>query len=295
MRKILVGVDLSEQSETAVGHAVELARPGGAEVVLVLVDAIPEMVEPFPPSASATVQTYVHTLKDRLAADRAGLAELRQRWVGRGVEISQLVVDGYADDELVKTAAETGADVLVVGSHGRTGLKRLLIGSVAERVVRLAECSVLVARGPAPSDGYRRIVVGTDFSALADRAFVRALELARPGGRIDLVHCWQMTPILTPPDAPAMIPSYDAIRADIRDELAERGKAAVARGPAGLDVHFHLLERPAAHGLDDFAREVNAELIVVGSHGRRGLRRFLLGSIAEVTVRHASCSVLVAR
>jgi len=297
MSTIIVGVDLSPSSDIAIGHAIDLARAEHAELVLVLVDAIPDVPDSIPPSAVVAARAYSQRLGARLDEDTLALDALRTKFTGRGVEISQRVVDGYPDEALPKIAAELEADAIVVGSHGRTGLKRVLLGSVAERVVRLAPCAVMVARGEAPIGGYHHLVVGTDFGATSERALARALVVAAPRARIDVVHCWQMSPMITPPDAPAMIPTYETLRTDTIAKLRQDGEALAETAKRGrdVDVRFHLLERPAAHGIDDFAGEVHADLIVVGSHGRRGVRRFLLGSIAEVTVRHAPCATLVVR
>jgi nucleotide-binding universal stress UspA family protein len=297
MRKIVVGVDLSAGSHIALAHALDIARTQGGEVVMALADLVPEVPEDLPEGARHAAESYARTLGERLAADRGALAELFERHTGQGVELSQVIADGYPDDLLPKVAADLGADLLVVGSHGRTGLKRLLLGSVAERVVRLAPCHVLVARGDVPSGGYRRIVIGTDFSAIADRAIATGLGFAARDARVDIVHCFQLSPILTPPDAPAMVPAYEQLRDEAMTMLELQGQNLVKRLRAqrDLSITFQLLERPVAHGLDDHAREVGADLVVVGSHGRRGIRRFLLGSVAEVTVRHAPCATLVAR
>src|SRR5690606_23659256 len=82
-----------------------------------------------------------------------------------------------------------------VGTHGRTGLKRVLLGSVAERTVRLADHSVLVARGAAPAAGYRHLVIGADLIAPTHAAYDQALPLAAAGARIDVIHGWQMSPL----------------------------------------------------------------------------------------------------
>jgi len=298
-RKIVVGIDLSPHSDVAIGHAIDLARAEGGELVFALVDAVPEVPEPsIPPSAMAAAQAYGERLAERLAADREQLAALVRTWSGRGIAIEQRVADGFPDEQLPEIARELDARAIVVGSHGRTGLKRLLIGSVAERVVRLADTSVMVARGTAPIGGYHRLVVGTDFGDTSAVALDRALGVAAPRARIDVVHCWQMSPLIAPPDAPAMIPTYDRIRVDMIGELQRDGEALVTRAKArrtDVDLKFVLLERPAAHALDDYARDHRADLLVVGSHGRRGMRRFLVGSVAEVAVRHAPCTTLVVR
>lgn len=298
-RKIVVGIDLSPHSEVAIGHAIDLARAEDGELVFVLVDAVPVMPEPsIPPSAMIAAEAYGERLAERLAVDREQLAALVRAWRGRGIAIEQRIADGFPDEQLPAVAAEVDARAIVVGSHGRTGLKRLLIGSVAERVVRLADCSVMVARGTAPIGGYHRLVVGTDFGDTSTVALDRALAVAAPRARIDLVHCWQMSPLVAPPDAPAMIPTYDRLRVDTSAELQRDGELLVKAAKAkrsDVELHFALLERPAAHALDDYARDHRADLLVVGSHGRRGVRRFLVGSVAEVAVRHAPCTTFVVR
>jgi nucleotide-binding universal stress UspA family protein len=288
MRKIIVGVDLSAQSELAVAAAVDRARRDDAEVVLALVETLP-----LSDSESATMVVVTETARrlaqQQLHRDRLALAELRERWIGHGARVSQLVVDGYADEALPRVASDLGADLVVVGSHGRTGMARVMIGSTAELVARRAECSVLIARGAAPSGGYRRIVVGTDFSSLAHRAEIQAIAMAGANARIDLVHCVQ------PP-----VWGFDGVRlpmGDVVEDLTDQGKALAAMLAERTDatVAFHVEVRPAAFGLVDLATELTADLIVVGSHGRRGVRRFLLGSVAERTARHAPCSTLIAR
>jgi nucleotide-binding universal stress UspA family protein len=291
MRKIIVGVDLSPQSEIAVGHAVDVARHTGAEVVLVMADCVPDY--PTPDKVRPELESeWARTLEQRLASDRRGLGEMRERWSGQGVTISHVVADGFADDLIPRVAQDVGADLIAVGTHGRTGIMRAFLGSVAERTTRLASQSVLVARGDAPRGGYRRVVIGTDFSPLSDTAIDRALEVTGPGARLDLVHCWQI-PLIAGADGVMPYVPYDEMRADLEKSLTEATRTQAAR--AKVELTPHLVERPPAFGLVDFAKERDADLIVVGSHGRRGIRRFLLGSVAEVTVRHAGCSVLVAR
>jgi nucleotide-binding universal stress UspA family protein len=296
MRKIIVGVDLSKEAEVAVAHAVDRARRTGAEVVFTMVDVIPEAPVGLGAESGTATASYHLVMKEQLDRDRRGLGELHQRWTGQGATISQLVVSGMPDEVLPKVAAETGADLIVVGSHGRTGLKRALLGSVAERVTRLAPCSVLVARGDAPSGGYRHVVVGTDFSAFAKLALRQAIAAAAPGARLDIVHCWQVVYYVGPIDAGVIPPSLEVYQ-HTREGIEAQGAALVAAAREGndLDIRFHAVESPATYGVVDFARAARADLVVVGSHGRRGLRRFLLGSVAEVTARHAPCSTLIAR
>jgi nucleotide-binding universal stress UspA family protein len=275
---------------------VEIARRDGREVLLVHAEAAPALPDGFLARDPDAADAYLRGMKAAIAANHRALGELRERWAKSGVEVSQLIVDGHPDQALPKIAVEVGADLIVVGTHGRTGLARLFLGSVAEMVARLADRSVVVARGDAPEGGYHRVVIGTDFSPLADRALDQGLALAASGARVELIHCWQVTPWLTSPELSGAM--TDRIRSEMIAELNQSGEALLARVKerrADLDLRLELLERPAAHGLDRYAKDVDADLVVVGSHGRRGLRRFLLGSVAEITVRHAPCTVLVAR
>jgi len=297
MRKILVGTDLSPSSEIAVAHAMDRARRSGAEVVLAMIHVIPEAPIGLTPRTDAALASYRIAIGQTLADARRQLGELRERWLGQGVEVSQIVADGVPDTRLPELATEIGADMIVVGSHGRTGLTWLLMGSVAERVVRFAPCDALVSRGTAPIDGYRRIVVGTDFSALADVALERAVMAAAPGGTIDIVHCWEIPTFYVPMEAPAGVPMSVADLAELQANFIADGEGLVAksRDRTSATLRFHVARGAAVRTLSDFASASKADLIVLGSHGRRGIRRLLLGSVAEVTVRHAGCSVLIAR
>lgn len=295
---IVVGVDFSPSSEVACRQALGVARRAGARMVLAHAAALPEQPEGLPASMADTAQAYLGVLRGRIAEDQRALGELGDRLGGQGVEISHVLVDGFPDDALVTAARELGAELIVTGSHGRRGLGRILLGSVAERVVRGATLPVLVARGAAEAadGGFHRILVATDFSESAERGFDLALALAAEGAAIELVHFWQL-PSLSRAHAPEEVDATLAeIRAGMEQHGAERGAEALAtRDTTRAQVRYSLREGDARDGIIDLARITGCDLVVVGSHGRRGLRRLLLGSVAESTVRHAPCSVLVAR
>jgi nucleotide-binding universal stress UspA family protein len=298
LQTIVVGVDFSPASDVAAHQALALARRAGAKLVLAHAASLPDAPEGVPESMQTTTEAFQKILRDRLDDDRGQLGELGTRLGGQGAEVSHVLVDGFADDALVQAAQELHADLIVAGSHGRRGLGRLLLGSVAERLTRIAHVPVLVARGStdAAEGGFHHIVCATDFSDAAERGLDLALELAAPGATIDLAHFWQM-PVLSRAHAADEV---DATMDEIRQNLEEAGQARGARALEGRDhrsatVRYTLREGDTRDGIVDLARAVAADLVVVGSHGRRGLRRFLLGSVAESTVRHAPCSVLVAR
>lgn len=298
IKKIAVGVDFSPESEIAIRHAIQIARHVGAEVVLVHVGAILE--HPFNTGevVHPSFKEWERIVEQELAADRRRLEELRERLLGQGVDISHVIRDGFADTALAETAGDLGADLLIVGTHGRSGLKRFFLGSISERVVRLSQCDVMVARARDDgSGGYRRILVPTDFSAPSSRALELALDLAAPGASVELVHFWQVPVVAATPYAPFRA-AEDAL-ATVREAMVEAaeqgGRNLLERHRrSGVDLSYHAVEASPAHGIQERLAHGDYDLVAVGSHGRRGIRRWLLGSVAELTVRHAPCSVLVA-
>jgi len=290
--RIAIGIDFSDESEVALAHAAMLGRRTRAHLILVHVLPLPaHLVE----DSSYDPLFRGNTLNSDLTSrQRADAGELLQQMAAGcrelGASCEPLLIDDNPSDGLARAAEEVGADLLVLGSHGRSGLKRFLLGSVAERAVRLCRRDALVARGPVASQsGYHRIVIGTDFSSHAASALQSALAVAAPDATIEIVHCWQ-TPIL-----PAGLP-VGPLRDDIEKNVAESGARLVDRfASAGLRLRFSALESPPGDGLSNRALEIGADLIAVGSHGRRGVKRWLLGSVAEATIRHAPCSILVAR
>jgi nucleotide-binding universal stress UspA family protein len=288
---IVVGFDGSARAADAARQAVVLALHGDARVVLAHATGIPEE----PHAAVELLGRAQRRLRGRrLDEDRRRLDELHAQLASRHVAVSQVLVEGFADTALAGIAHQQGADLIVVGTHGRTGLRRLLLGSVAENTVRRAETSVLVVRGEPIGGRYRQIVVGTDFSPFAVTALTRALELAAPDATIDVVHAW---------GAPTSgrgdhvdIDDASLVRQALAAMSEERGAELVAShaNPSARLV-FRSREGIPAETLCEAAALDGADLIVIGSHGYRGVRRFVLGSVAEAVVRHAPCSVLVAR
>jgi nucleotide-binding universal stress UspA family protein len=292
---ILVGVDFSPESRIALEHALDIARRAGARVVLVHVSVVPQRPESVPDGILPMLSEYERILRGYLAEDRRRLAELCARCADEGVDVSAMILDDLPDRGICKAAAEVGADLVMIGTHGRAGVKRLLLGSVAERVVRLSGHDVLVARPgarPPGSRGYRRILVAMDFSPMAEAALRGALSLAAPDACIDMLHC-KYIPALAYGVGPSRRELAE-LTAPLDREIRARGDALVARYTRpGLSLAFHTIDAEPMQGIIEWHDRNTYDLAVVGSHGNRGLRRFLLGSVAEAIVRHASTPVLV--
>ena len=289
--RIAVGIDFSSEAELALEHAAQLARHTRAHLILIHVLPLPaHLVEDSSYDPLFRANNLTADLAGRQRTDARDLMlQLADRCRELGASCEPLVIDDNPSDGLARAAEEMGADLLVLGSHGRSGLKRFLLGSVAERAVRLCRRHALIARGPAGDNGYQRVLLGTDFSTHAESALLAAQAIAAPDATIEIVHCWQI------PIVPAGLP-IAPLRADMEKNVAESGARLLARH-RGSDrrLTFTQLESPPADGLTTRAAEIDADLIAVGSHGRRGVKRWLLGSIAEQTIRHSPCSIFIAR
>lgn len=221
---------------------------------------------------------------------------LSRRWPEAGVS----VVERPAVDAILGEARRRGARTIVVGSHGYGALGRLLLGSVSRSVVHGASCPVLVVRGrPRP---VRHLVLGTDGSPNAQRAVTYVATLTPPpGGRVTLVRVVpregiSLRPPL-PPAAMAIARSRAAVLNAERVRAARRELEEVARPlrRAGWRVHVRVRLGAPLDELLAAVRAARAQVLVVGARGVGGLRRLLLGSVAEGALAHAPGSVLIVR
>jgi nucleotide-binding universal stress UspA family protein len=296
--KIAVGVDFSPESELAAHQALEIARHVGGEVVLVhaaLTVELPEIGAQVEPSLRPSMDTLLDRLAEEQARDRERLAELRQRLSGQGPIVSQVQVEGYPDDALCSAADELRADLTVVGTHGRTGLRWFFLGSVAQHVVRSSRTDVVVARRRAAGrGGFRRVLVATDFSASSERALDRALDLAAPDAEIHVLHFYHLRPVMGWGEGGhGLVPELEQ---SLAGELQAEGQKLLdaRRKPRRPRLMFHVVHGPPLPGIVHWLEQHHFDLVSLGSHGRRGVRRAVLGSVAEAVVRRATCSVLVA-
>ena len=296
--KVVVGVDFSPESEIAARQALAICRVGGHELVLVYADAvteIPPMSDSPQPAVREAVETYRSQLAQALGQVRDRLAELRERLSDQGVTVSQVIIEDSPAAGICAVAAELQARLTVVGAVGGGVLPWLPVGNVATGVVRLCETDVLVARGSRTQrDGYHHIAVGSDFSASAERALELAVALAAPGAQIDVINCASLRPeafggfgVIEPLPAP--------LRQVLIDDLWIQGEQLLARHQRdGVSLSFRVSSDRPVPGLAHWVESNSCDLLSVGSHGRRGIRRLLLGSVAESMLKRAPCSVLVA-
>lgn len=292
LRKIVVGCDLSAPSDQALDRAIAIAAKHGATLVLVhaqaddapVKDVDNAMLAQLGEVSAAIRVEAAHQIADRLASIQS---------FGVATELISRV--GPPDEVITKAAVEHEAELIVLGSHGHTGITRLLLGSVASATIRLATCDVLVVRGTPKKGTYRVPLVATDFSPAAEHSIEKTAALCDPGVPIHVMHSWELpagswgASIL----GQARFP-WSSVRDAVLSSAQAQADALIARhAGSGNALDVELVQGPPASTITATAERHGCDLITVGAHGRRGVRLLLLGSVAESAVRHSPCSVLV--
>jgi len=288
--KILLAVDSSAESDLAVKVVAVRPWPPNSTVEIL---SVVELLYP------SDVPSLMETLNQR--ADLAVQAAA-QRLQSSGIETSTLVLSGNAKAAIVDHAAEMRADLVVVGSHGVTTVRRFLHGSVARAVLRYATCSVEVVRAET-GPGAMKILLATDGSHCSEIAARSIAERPWPSGtEVRILSVAEADhPILATVDRRHFDTStIEALQA-LREKALKRAQEAVMSAEK-IVIQGGLLASgtaiPSASPKEHILKEASdwgANLIVVGSHGERGLTRLLLGSVSEAVAIHAHCSVEVIR
>lgn len=288
-KTVLVATDLSEEANEAICQAHAWATADNAR--LIACTALP---------ASPLRPIFPHVaLDESRSADRAGveladaLRDRISRLTGRAEgDVSIRVERGAPYAEILRAAEREAADLVVVGSRGESGIRRLLLGSTAEKVVRYAHCSVLVAR---PSPSTRSVLAATDLSDPSLPALRAGADFARrKKGELAALHCFQVEVFLPVASASFALPVPIA---EERVRLRDSAEVALERAleKVGVEARPIVEEGHATKCIVDLAERLSTELVVVGTVGRTGLARLALGSVAEGVVRAAPCSTLVVR
>lgn len=294
--RLLLATDGSQGSAVAADYAFALARSWGASLTVMKVLEFQPGLDPENP----VNQLYLTELMKQATSE---LVSLKARAVDRGISAHTRIATGIPSEEVLSVATGEDPDLIVVGTRGKTGLAHVLLGSTAERIIRRASCPVLAVRaqpyGEEQAVGNRRdpthlerILVPVDFSDCSlDALEYAALVAQRSKAALTLLHV--LEPISYALDF--TLPNR-AKRESIKAGYAKRLSDLVsALTSAGVRSEFQILGGLPADSILDKARTQAADLIVMGTHGRRGLSHALFGSIAESVLRKSSCPVLMVR
>jgi len=283
--RVFVAVDGSSASDAVIREVARRPWPAGSEFSMVTA------VDPyFFPKAGVLDETKQGT--------RKALEDSAQPLVEAGDKVSVNVILDNPRHALPRAAAAWNAELIVMGSHGRGSLGRLLMGSTAQAVLRHATCSVEIIRNPREGSTGLRVLVATDGSPFAEAALDSVAKRPWPTG--------SEFKVVSAPEAPVLGGEYPYYAtehvAELTDRSVESARRAVESGAAelataGLTVSKEILEPSSgpAHAILAAAKDWAADLLVLGSHGRRGFDRFILGSVSETIALHAGCSVEVVR
>jgi nucleotide-binding universal stress UspA family protein len=295
-RRILVTLDGSTFAEQALPYAVDAARRTGAELHLLLVHVrqspvtadltLREAIDEWETSHANREASYLAAVADRLRAET-------------GLSVKADVLHGEVVPAITRAVEQQEIDLVVITTHGRAGLERAWLGSVADALIREIDAPVLVVRpaeeaAPAPS-GFRHLLIALDGSDRAERAIAPALSLAGEDAQATLFRA------VTPPSAVTSPYLPHAVRIS-HEELERRGHEAttyladVAERLSGEAVRIEsatATDYHPARAVLHWAREHDADLIALGTHGRGPVRRLVLGSVTDKIVRAATVPVLV--
>jgi universal stress protein A len=280
--KILVAIDDPKSSEATLHSLVAQFDPRDTEVLVL------HVVEPLTIAVSPQMAAgYAPELEAQLKDARMLVERAAKTLVAAGFKVETEVREGDSREMIIDSAKRWRADLIVMGSHGRKGLTRLLLGSVAETVARHAPCSVEIVRMRATRP---KILLAVDNSKFSEAAIQLVIQQVRPEhAEVCILYVVDL-----------QIPMPTSYAGDFRQVSLEQGKDLVGRlerllAQAGFKTQRVIEEGDPRTTVVDYAKQWGANLIVVGSHGRKGLDRFLLGSVAEFVARHASCSVEIVR
>jgi nucleotide-binding universal stress UspA family protein len=288
---VLLATDTSAQAQRAERLVASIPWPDGTRIEVLYVDHVMASELDLPAAKYASLQAQVRERID------AHLARAKRALEAPGRTVEATLLMGRPASVIVEEARRIGADVVVVGSHGHGAVASALLGSVSAEVVDQAPCPVLVARKATLS----KVVLATDGSTGAREAedvvagwpFLAALP-------VRVVSVASMLPsfALLDPVGPSMMSAeiYQQLSDELRAERERAAKEGVQRLVAGhVNATPVLREGYTPNEIVRDAADSGADLIVIGSRGRTGVTRLLLGSVARGVLHQAPCSVLVVR
>ncbi|MBD0306163.1 MAG: universal stress protein [Nitrospiraceae bacterium] len=284
IKRMLFATDFSSCAEHAENYVAFLAKAYSAAVHVVHVLEIYEGM-------------YVTTVQGHREADQR-VAEVVRRLQPFAALVTHQEDAGIPDVRICELATETHPDVIVLGTHGRTGLRHILLGSTAERVLTMAPCPVLTIKEPKGVEGqpkrvpitFSHVVVPIDFSGCSMDALEYGIQIAKDfGASLTLLH------VLEPVSSGIALTFKHAGERDPERLASQLGLIAGTIRSQGLSVRELIRGGPPADSIVEFVQTAGCDLIAMGTHGRRGISRVVKGSVAEAVLRRASCPIIAVK
>jgi nucleotide-binding universal stress UspA family protein len=285
VQRIVVPVDLSELGRPAVERALSLAKRFEASLHFVHAAQLSQL------AVSPLFRVAERDAESARDAVSAGLRELVTRAKTEGLAASWELCETDPVSAVRDAVARRRADLVVMATHGYSGFRHFLFGSVAEWMLHGVPCPIWVVKQPDAADPVRRVLWASDFSAHAQCAGELAARIARAfGAELEALHAYDVPPDILPYALP-IPPGFEAELRVRAEELLERAAAKITLDHQPITTHLERGSPPAA--IARRAAERGAQVIAMGTRGHTGLAHLLLGSVAERTLRLAPCSVLV--
>jgi nucleotide-binding universal stress UspA family protein len=292
LETILVATDFSETAELTLDRALDIAVRHESEVVLL------HVMQPELPIVATAEMIVVPPDYEKLLreASTEGLNHCADRVRQAGVRVREVLEVGNPARKITSSADAIQADLIMIGTRGNTGFKHLLLGSVAEEVVRSAKQPVLTVHpgDDRPIEPVRTLLFPTDFSATADFALGVATRLLAGSNqaKILLVHTFNIASSVVP--LGGFGNGATPLFVENAQQLAEKATAPAAQAlrARGFEVEILVARGDPAEIVIELAAERNVDVIVMGTRGHSKIRQFLLGSTAERVVEHAKCPVM---
>ena len=265
LEKILLATDGSDASSGAIREAINLAKACKSQLFMLSVVEVPEIIGSYPAAAEhVEVETREHLNSLKTTAEKEGIS----------CQIIQLRAE-QAFQVIIDEAAKNKADLIVMGRMGRTELRRLLMGGVIAKVIGHAPCLVLVVPRSAQLS-FKKILIATDGSAISEIAAREAIAISKAfGSELKVLSVAKRDDNMSEAEV-----SVDMVR-----QAAER---------ESINVEAFTMQGEPYEVIIKTAEQQNVGLIMIGSHGRTGMERLLMGSVAERVIGHANHAVLVA-
>jgi nucleotide-binding universal stress UspA family protein len=296
IKRILLATDFSRWARRAEDYACALACSWRASLTVLSVAEFPPGLNP----DYAVNQQYLADLSKQASSQ---LGDLKGRAERRGIAVTTRVATGIPSEEVITAARAEDSDLIVVGTRGKTGLAHVLLGSTAERVIRGAPCPVLTVRMeqadaeqkegvPSMPVTLERILVPVDFSDCSLDAVEYAAVVAQQA-KASLLLLHVLEPVSYGLDFTL---GHSRTREQVRETWTKRlEELAASLRVRQVPVESQLRGGLPADSILDSARTLPCDLIVMGTHGRRGISHAFSGSVAEAVLRKALCPVLTVR
>ncbi len=287
--KILVAVDFSDITNPVVRTAKRLIQAHGGEILL-LHAVSPVFFIPYPESIDAGI-VDVEVLKE---IEEARVKEAKEKIKGleeflKGLNVRSVIEVGDPREVILEVEEREKPDLLLMGSHKKGIVERILVGSTAEKVIKHSKVPTLVLKGKEPSfEG--KVVVAYDFSEASHKALDFALEFLKPfSSEITIIHV----------DERLELPLIEQLGERVYERYKEEKERYLSKlrgelSDKGVEAEIKIIEGVhPAEGILNFVKTVDADLLIMGSKGLSGLKRILLGSTSTEVFRKAEVPVLI--